>query len=408
LVACSSQQGGSQGSDKIELWTHNGGNVEELAVVTDAVDAFNEQHPDTTIEITAFPQAAYNDSIVAAASSGDLPCILDLDGPIMPNWAWSGYLAPLNLPAETTDDLLDSTKGVWNDQLYSVGPYDTSLAILARKSVLERHQIRIPTLDDPWSKEEFDSILETLKQDTEFDYAIDLSVWDSAEWWPYAYSPLLQSFGGDLIDRKDFQSADGVLNGPEAIEFGKWFQSVFDNKWASRTPTQDGADFLQGVVPMVYTGGWKVLEAQETLGEDEILVLPPVDFGHGARVGGGSWQWGVSAACQDQETANSFIDHLMQDEYLIQYSNTTGTFPSRPSATEKTKLYGAGGALEPLAKIAEKYALLRPPTPGYAVISSVFDKAMHDIMSGADVQTTLDQAVKDIDANIQSNDGYGL
>ena len=29
-------------------------------------------------------------------------------------------------------------------------------------------------------------------------------------------------------------------------------------------------------------------------------------------------------------------------------------------------------------------------------------------MSGADVQSTLDDAVQEIDANIQSNDGYGF
>jgi multiple sugar transport system substrate-binding protein len=29
-------------------------------------------------------------------------------------------------------------------------------------------------------------------------------------------------------------------------------------------------------------------------------------------------------------------------------------------------------------------------------------------MNGADVQSTLDTAVSDIDANIESNDGYGF
>ena len=36
-------------------------------------------------------------------------------------------------------------------------------------------------------------------------------MWDSAgEWYPYAFAPFLQSFGGDLIDRTDFKSADTV------------------------------------------------------------------------------------------------------------------------------------------------------------------------------------------------------
>ena len=46
-----------------------------------------------------FPQDSYNESIVAAALAGDLPDIIDMDGPVMPNWAWAGYLSPLDLPA---------------------------------------------------------------------------------------------------------------------------------------------------------------------------------------------------------------------------------------------------------------------------------------------------------------------
>jgi hypothetical protein len=37
--------------------------------------------------------------------------------------------------------------------------------------------------------------------------------------------PFIQSFGGDLIDRTDFQSADGVLNGPESVEALEWFRA---------------------------------------------------------------------------------------------------------------------------------------------------------------------------------------
>ncbi|MDO5049407.1 MAG: extracellular solute-binding protein [Actinomycetaceae bacterium] len=406
LTACSSQQGAADSS--IALWTHNGGNKEELSVVEEAVAEYNSTHPDMPIEVTAFPQASYNDSIVSAAASSDLPCILDLDGPIMPNWAWSGYLSPLQLPEEVTADLLDSTKGIYNGELYSVGPYDVALAFIGRKSALEEHNIRIPDVDTPWTLEEFNDALEKLSTDENYENAIDMSVWDKAEWWPYAYAPMLQSFGADLIDRSDFSTAEGVINSPEAVKFGEWFQSVFDNGWASRTPTEGGNDFLQGKVPLVYAGSWKVLEAQEQFGEDDVVILPPVDFGAGAHVGGGSWQWGISSSCANPEAANEFLSLIMSDKYLVKYSDASGPFPARASALPQTKYYKEGGPLEPFFTISEKYALLRPATPGYAVISSVFDKATRDIMSGADVKATLDQAAKDIDADITANNGYAL
>ena len=255
-------------------------------------------------------------------------------------------------------------------------------------------------------EDEFKDALSKLGQLPDYDVAVDMGVWDTAEWWPYAYAPMLQSFGGDLIDRETYRTAEGFLNGTAAVEWGTWFRSLFADGYASQTPGTDGTDFLQSKVPLVYTGGWKVLKAQEALGEDEVLILPPVDFGKGAHVGGGSWQWGVSATSKNSEIANKFIEFLMQDEYLVKYSNAIGNFPSVASATAQTDNYGEGKPLEPVYEIGTTYALLRPATPGYKVISSVFDKAARDIVSGSDVQSALDQAVKDIDADIASNNGY--
>lgn len=405
LSSCSSHADGDS-SKGITLWTHNGGNKEELAVVQSAVNAFNQENPDSAVRIEAFPQAAYNDAIAAAAVSGDLPDILDLDGPVMPNWAWAGYLAPLQLSSQLESSIIASAKGYWNDKLYSVGPYDTSLCFLGRRSALEEIGARTPSVAQPWTKEEFNEVLKGLGTLKQYKYAIDMSVADGAEWWPYAYAPMLQSFGGDLIDRRDFSTAKGFLNSPEAVAWGTWFHSLFADGLSSQTPATDGQDFLQGKVPMYYAGGWKVLQSQETFGTDEVLILPPVDFGKGAHVGGGSWQWGVSATSKKPEAANKFIEFLMQDRYLVEYSNAIGNFPSVESATPLTKNYRDGGPLSPVREIGESFALLRPATPGYKVISSIFDKAARDIVSGAGVKSTLDQAADDIDFDIKSNDGY--
>ena len=56
----------------------------------------------------------------------------------------------------------------------------------------------------------------------------------TGEWWPYAFSPILQSFGGDLLDRDTYLSAEGVLNGENAVAFGNWFQNCSRAGWPIR------------------------------------------------------------------------------------------------------------------------------------------------------------------------------
>ena len=220
------------GKTELSMWTHSAGNPAELAVYEQIIEDFNSSQDEYTVVNEAFPQGAYNEAIVAAAASGDLPCLLDLDGPIMPNWAWAEYLQPLELPTEITDSLLPTAVGVWNDEIYSAGYWDAALSIFARKSVLDENGIRIPIGRRAVDREEFDSALATLK-DAGYETPIDIGAEDTGEWWPYAYSPLLQSFGGDLIDRDTMLTADGALNGPEAVAWGEWFQGLFESGYAS-------------------------------------------------------------------------------------------------------------------------------------------------------------------------------
>ena len=298
------------------------------------VNDFNASQSDYVVEVQDFPQLSYNESIVAAALAGDLPDIIDVDGPVMPNWAWSGYMAPLDLPEGTLDGFLPGTVGQWDGEVYSVGLWDAAVAIFARQSVLEANDIRIPTLEEPWTLEEFDGALETLQASGEFEYAFDVGMSDTGEWYPYAFSPFLQSFGGDIIDRDTFLTSEGVLNGPEAIAFGEWWQSLFERGLVPGT-SQDAADrqtgFIDGRYALQWNGNWNALAALDAFGDD-LLFLPAPDFGAGSTIGAASWQFGISADSEHQEGANAFIDFAVQDEYLAAFSDGIGLIPSTPSA----------------------------------------------------------------------------
>ena len=395
---------------EISLWYHGAGNDGERDTLLSIINDFNTSQSDWEVVLEEFPQESYNESIVAAALSGNLPDIIDVDGPVMPNWAWSGYMQPLELDEGALDGFLPGAIGVWNGEVYSVGLWDAAVAMFARRSVLEANDIRVPTLEQPWTFEEFDAALETLQATGEFDYAFDPGLAWTGEWYPYAFSPFLQSFGGDLVDRDTYLSAEGVLNGEEALAFGNWWQSLFERGLAPGT-SQDGADretgFLDGRYALQWNGNWAALGAIEAFGDD-VLFLPSPDFGNGPVIGAASWQFGVSASSEHPDGANAFINFAIQDDYLAEFSRVTGLIPSTASAAALTDNYADGGSLAVFYDLSNEQALVRPVTPGYVVAALVFEKALADIANGADVQDSLDAAVDEIEADIENNGGYGF
>lgn len=394
----------------LTMWYHGAGNDVERTILTQIIDDFNASQSEWRIERQDFPQASYNESVVAGALAGNLPDIIDMDGPVMPNWAWSGYIAPLSLPEESLENFLPGAIGRWDGKVYSVGLWDAAVAVFARRSVLEANGIRVPTLEKPWTFEEFDAALVTLQGTGEFDYAFDPGMVWTGEWYPYAFSPFLQSFGGDIVDRTTYLTAEGALNGPEALAFGEWWQSLFERGLAPGT-SQDGADrdagFIDGRYAIQWNGNWAALAALEKYGDD-LLFLPAPDFGSGPTIGAGSWQFGVSAKSEHPEGANAFIQFAIQDKYLAAFSDGIGLIPATASAAALTTNYAPGGPMEVFFELSNQQALIRPPTPAYLSAALVFEKALADIANGADVATTLDAATDEINADIEANNGYGF
>ena len=395
---------------ELSLWYHGAGNPEERAVLLNVIDDFNASQSDWSVVIEEFPQESYNSSIVAAALTGDLPDIIDVDAPVMPGWAWSGYMAPLNLSEGALDGFLPGAVGVYNGEVYAVGLWDAVVAIYARRSVLEANDIRIPTLEEPWTGEEFDAVLETLQATGDFENAFDVGMAWKGEWYTYAFSPFLQSFGGDMIDRETYLSAEGVFNGEAGLAFGEWWQSLFERGLVPGT-SQDPADrdtgFLDGKYALQWNGNWAARAAVEAFGDDA-LFLPAPDFGSGSTIGAASWQFGISSTSEHPEGANAFIEFAIQDEYLVDFSNFGGLAPATASAAAMSDLYHEGGPLEVFFGLSQAQALVRPVTPGYANLSLSFEKAVTDIADGADVQDTLDAAVDEIEQDIEDNGGYGF
>ncbi|TCS40352.1 ABC transporter substrate-binding protein [Reinekea marinisedimentorum] len=392
---------------EVTMWRHETGDAEMQASEA-AVNRFNASQDRWEILVEKLPEGSYTESITAAALANTLPCVFDMDQPTVPNFAWSGYLRPISdyLSQDFLDGLNTGAKGQYKGQVYSVGQFDVALTLFTRKSILERFDIRYPTLEAPWTKDELMAAIKKIKASGEFAYPFDVNTNWTGEWSSYGYGPLLQSFGADLIDRDNYLEAEGTLNGDAAVQWGEWFQSLFEQEFADRKPADDKR-FQNGKIAIHYTGSWSAKDYTDAFGDD-LAILPPPDLGHGPVVGGGSWQWGISSSCKHPEGAAEFVQFLMSDEEVAEMSEKTSLIPTSSGGAALTEQYSEGGEWRIFYEFSEQYTVMRPETPAYPVISSAFDKAAQDIIDGVDPQDALDNAVDTIELNIEDNGGYGF
>ncbi len=395
----------------IDVWFHSGrgGERDALAEIFSGWD-----DPNIKLDLVELPEGDYNQQVQAAAVAGQLPCLLDFDGPFVYNYVWGGYLIPLDdyFTQDELSDFLPSiiAQGTYQDgKLYSLGQFDSGLAIWARRSYLEAAGVRIPTIEDPWTGDEFNAALAALAALPETEYAIDLKMNYApsapSEWLTYGFSPVLQSFGADLIDRQTYESAEGVLNGPEAVAAMEMIQGWFQNGYANATAASDDC-FTSGACAMAWVGHWTANDHIQAVGDD-LLLLPMPDFGTGPKTGMGSWNWGITSACEHPDAAARVLKFLLEPENIQIMTSANGAIPARISVFEADERYAPDGLLYTfVAQLRAGWGVPRPITAAYPTITVAFSTAFRNIANGADVQTELDNAVDTIDADLKANNFY--
>lgn len=400
--------GSASGPITVQLFFHSGQGPERDALNA-TLKAFSDRNPDITVDAVQLPEGRYTDQVNLAALAHSLPCLLDFDGPTLYNYAWSGYLVPLDkyVSPEMKADFLPSIikQGTYNHHLYSLGQFDSGLGIYANKRYLSEVGVRIPTIDNPWTLTEFNDVLAKLKNVPGVQYPLDLKMNMSGEWYTYGFSPFVESFGGDLINRSNYQSSSGMLNGPDAVAAMTWFQGLFKQGYSNLKPAGD-TDFTSGKSALSWVGHWVYPDYSKALG-DNLLVLPAPNLGKGAKTGMGSWNWGITSSCKTPDAAWKVLNFILSPNEIARMTNANGAVPARKSAIAQSKLFAPNGLLQVFVQQLQRgIAEPRPITPAYPTITSAFAEAVVNIAAGADVKEELDKAVQKIDQDIKDNQGY--
>lgn len=389
----------------VKLWRHDAREIEITASFA-SIKRFNESQSQWKIVPDLIPEASYTLSTTAAAQAGLLPCVIEIDQPLVPSFAWKGYIRPLDelIDEEMLQSVNTTAKGIYNGKVYSIGPLDVSLALFTRKSLINQIKARYPTLEHPWSRDEFMAILKAVKATGEYKYPFDIRAHDTTEWIPYAWAPMMLSWGADLIDRSNNITVDGFMNSDNAIKFGEWIQYLVQEQYIDPTPPNDEG-FIRGTIAVQYGGSWALSSYYNAFKED-LAVLPVPDFGNGSFVGGGTWHWAITESCQHPEAAVELITFLMTAEETLASSSVMGIFPTNSHTADLSEDYGVQGKWRILYELSTRTARFRPATPAYSVISSSYIKAMSDIVNGMPPAIALDLAVENINAAFDRHQNY--
>jgi multiple sugar transport system substrate-binding protein len=257
------------------------------------------------------------------------------------HFAWLGYLQPLDrfVSQELRRDLLPSliAQGTWRDRLYALGAYDSGLAIFGNRRYLRAADVRLATVDRPWTLDEFEDALQKLGAVPGVDYPIDMKInYGRGEFFTFAFSPILQSMGGDLIDRRTYAAARGVLDGPQSVAAMTRLQRWFQKGWANPRPTDDEA-FTSRKAALSWVGHWAYTRYAEALGDD-LVLLPMPDFGQGPKTGLGAWTFAICHSCRDPEAAWALLRHTLRRDNILRWTSLHAGVPAPVRA-------GAGAAV---------------------------------------------------------------
>lgn len=411
-IALALAAGPATAAETIKLWIHGGRGAAETEEVQRVIQIWNQRHPDTPAEVVVLEKDFADKMIQSQALAGSWPDILDFDGPNYANAAWAGLLAPLDdlLPRSTIDGLLPSiiAQGTYSPdgKLYVVGQFDSGLGIWGSRSALEKAGVRIPKgVDDAWTGDEFEDALARLKASG---YATPLDAklnYGEGEWFTYGFLAVVQSFGGDIIDRTTWR-AEGTINSEATVSALARIKS-----WADRgylVPASAGDDAFYGekrTAALALVGHWMWPAHSEALGDD-LVLLPMPKFGARHVTGMGSWNWGIWSGSPRKEAAGKVLDFLLSNEIVKSMSVAAGAIPAVQAVASGTKEFAPGGPMAIYTAQLQTIASPRPSHPAYPVISAAFASAIADVIAGEEPKRVLDRAAAIIDQEIDQTDGY--
>jgi multiple sugar transport system substrate-binding protein len=320
----SSGSGGKTTLTELDYFTTGGSNT--------AVNWYNQQfekaHPGVTVKREVVPFANLITKVLQEASAGDLPNIVMLDNPNVPQVAATGQLKPLNSePGFTTSGYVPGaiSECTYQGKQYCYPIGTNTIGIFYNKAMLAAAHLSPPTT---WAQLQSDA--KALTKGNTYGIAFDATADEQSTW---QLEPFFWSQGGNLDDVSTpaFQNSlqlwvNMVKDGSASKSVLQWGQSPdlvqqFLNKTAAMI--EDGP----WIFPNLNAAGWKY--------NQQYGIVPIPTKTAGATVvtplGGETWNLGNSGSTQQQSLAWDWINGTQTSANMQHFTSLMYYLPTKPS-----------------------------------------------------------------------------
>jgi len=319
-----SGSGGKTTITELDYFTTGGSNT--------AVNWYNQQfekaHPGVTVKREVVPFANLITKVLQEASAGDLPNVVMLDNPNVPQVAASGQLKPLNSePGFTTSGYVPGaiSECTYQGKQYCYPIGTNTIGIFYNKAMLAAAHLSPPTT---WAQLQSDA--KALTKGNTYGIAFDATADEQSTW---QLEPFFWSQGGNLdaVSTPAFQNSlqlwvNMVKDGSASKSVLQWGQSPdlvqqFVNKTAAMI--EDGP----WIFPNLNAAGWKYNQ------QYGIVPIPTKTAGSTVvtPLGGETWNLGNSGSAQQQSLAWDWINGTQTSATMQHFTSLMYYLPTKPS-----------------------------------------------------------------------------
>lgn len=360
---------------KLTVWLMGDAQSNWPEAVAAANRAFQQKHPDATVEVQYQNWGDYKTKFEATLSSGSGPDVLEFGNSDVPKYSAAGALAPLNKAdfQNSSTWLAGLTKaGSYNGKLYAVPYYAGTRGVIYRTDQYKAAGIK----STPKTLAEFVAAGNKLmakfgKNDPNYS-----AVYFPGRYW-YAALSFVYDYGGQIAKTKGGKWAGALDSKNALVGLNAWKNIALKlsraNKTGDEAHPQQALVFAKGHVGSFIGNGWEWPYALDPkLGnpalKDSINAYPMPSHTKGQYMPtflGGS-NLGVPVTSKNKTLASDWIAAFTSTSNETLMASAGGVVPN---TTSLAKVNAAKPTLAPFAEAA-KSSWFVPSTPNWANVES--------------------------------------